>query len=112
MVYNALSEETTMTIEAPLVDAVTPSADESVMARESGLRLAALLQAQKTPAEDGAVRLRISGGEEVALPATAVRLLARLLTEMGEGHTVTLLPLDAELSSQGAADLLNVSRPF
>jgi excisionase family DNA binding protein len=101
-----------MPIEAPLVDAVAPSADESIMARESGRRLAALLQTEKTPAEEGAVRLSIGGGEEVALPAAAVRLLARLLTEMGEGHAVTLLPLDAELSSQGAADILNVSRPF
>jgi excisionase family DNA binding protein len=101
-----------MPIEAPLVDAVTPSAEESVLARESGRRLAALLQVENPPAEDGAVRLRISGREEVALPAAAVRLLARLLTEMGEGNAVTLLPLDAELSSQGAANLLNVSRPF
>lgn len=101
-----------MIMEAPLMDAVAPSADESEMARESGQRLEALLRAGKTSAKNGAVRVSIGGGEEMALPAGAVRLLVRLLTEMGEGHAVTLLPLNAELSSQGAAEILNVSRPY
>jgi excisionase family DNA binding protein len=101
-----------MRMQAPLMEAVAPSADESEMARASGQRLEALLRARKTSAKNGAVRVSIGGGEEIALPAGAVRLLARLLSEMGEGHAVTLLPLDAELSSQGAAQILNVSRPY
>lgn len=52
------------------------------------------------------------GAEEVAVPREAVVLLARVLSHLAEGHGVAVLPIDAELTTQQAADLLNVSRPF
>ncbi len=50
--------------------------------------------------------------ETIELPFVAVRLLIGLLNEMAEGNAVSLIPTNAELTTQQAADLINVSRGF
>ena len=49
--------------------------------------------------------------ESVVLPRLAVDMLVKLLTEMGHGYAVVVEPVEAELTTQQAADILNVSRP-
>lgn len=49
--------------------------------------------------------------EPISLPANVFRSLVKLLVEMGNGNAVAVVPVTAELTTQQAADLLNVSRP-
>ena len=50
--------------------------------------------------------------QTVRLPLMAVKLLQRILSEMADGNAVTVTPIQPEISTQEAADLLNVSRPY
>ena len=52
------------------------------------------------------------GHEALTVPRGAVELLARILAHMAAGHGVSVVPSHAELTTQQAADMLKVSRPF
>ena len=57
----------------------------------------------------------VTQGEEPAratVPFEAFELLMNVLAHLANGHAVTVMPVKAELTTQQAADLLNVSRPF
>lgn len=91
----------TLTTQEP----VTPTVDDVRLAKASSRRLAPFLNRN--------LNVRIAETDEaVELPAVAVRLLVELLSAMAEGNAVTLIPIHAELTTQQAADLLGVSRPF
>ena len=58
--------------------------------------------------------LRGCNGEsdDLVLPGHVLQLLLDVLSEMSKGNAVSLIPHHQEVSSQEAANLLNVSRPF
>ena len=88
-----------------------PSATEVALARESSRTLSAYLQIR---AETQQIEIFDDQGtaHPVRVPVSALRLLVDLLTEIGEGNAVSIIPIHAELTTQDAADVLNVSRPF
>lgn len=88
-----------------------PTAEEIALARESGRELSAYLQ---TRAETQEIEILDAKGttHPVRVPVSALRLLVDILTEIGEGNAVSLIPIHAEVTTQEAADVLNVSRPF
>ncbi|HEV2701526.1 MAG TPA: helix-turn-helix domain-containing protein [Steroidobacteraceae bacterium] len=89
---------------------VQPTAEVSALAADASRRLFRVIGADAK--ETCVVRFESAPEEPVVLPAAAVRLLGALLTELAKGNAVTLMPHHAELTTQEAADLLNVSRPF
>jgi excisionase family DNA binding protein len=93
----------------PAFAATLPSEAEAGVAKETSRLLATRLK------KGAAMQLRILGDDApqgtVKLPAPAVRLLLRILEEMARGNAVTIIPVHAELTTQEAADMLNMSRP-
>ena len=84
-----------------------PSEAEAILAGETSRVLASHMGAAEP------LQLRIGSALEktVRIPAPAVRMLVRILEEMAKGNAITLIPVHAELTTQEAADLLNISRP-
>jgi excisionase family DNA binding protein len=62
--------------------------------------------------KDGPVHLRFAEGADVVVPRSALTALTQILSTFAEGEGVTVLPAQAELTTQQAADAMRVSRPF
>jgi excisionase family DNA binding protein len=63
-------------------------------------------------AADGPVRVQLDGHPDVLVPRSAIAALSRVLDSFAHGEGVTVLPVQAELTTSQAADALGVSRPF
>jgi len=55
---------------------------------------------------------REDSDESIEIPQQVFNVLMRLLSVMSEGKAFSLIPMDKELTTQQAADILNVSRPY
>ena len=62
--------------------------------------------------KEGPVHLRFAEGADVVVPRSALTALTQILSTFAQGEGVTVLPAQAELTTQQAADAMNVSRPY
>ena len=92
----------TESLERP--EAAMPTREDTELAMRASQALA--------PKAEEELKIKLDDGTELTLPKAATRLLHHLLTQMSLGNAVTLIPIHAELTTQEAADYLNVSRPF
>jgi excisionase family DNA binding protein len=84
-----------------------PSEQDVRLASQSSRLLAACIGHGET------ARLQvIHGDSKIDVPVSALNLLVDILAQMGRGNAVSIVPIHAELTTQQAADFLNVSRPF
>lgn len=84
-----------------------PTDSEAILAKESSRLLAACIGSGET------ARLRVFDGQDaIEVPVRALKLLVDILAQMGEGRAVSVMPVKIELTTQQAADFLNVSRPY
>ncbi len=87
-----------------------PNAHDRRLAEESRQTLGTLAKTSGdftfTVAGDGGTTTQLR------IPSSALQLLSVAMSEMACGNGVSLLPLHAELTTQQAADFLNVSRPY
>lgn len=88
-----------------------PTDAEVSLAKESSRLLSLYLS---TKEESQSIRVIDQAGEHeaVKVPTAAFRLLIDILSEMAQGNAVSMIPVHAELTTQEAADMLNVSRPY
>ena len=98
-----------MPLDAALSDRL-PTPEEMKKARLATQTFAKLADRR------GALSLRLhqreNGEDAVELPPADSRMIMELLMLIGKGEAVTLVPIGAQLTTQQAADMLNVSLPF
>lgn len=93
-----------------LPSSVAPTPHETELAQASSRELAPYMEGER----DLTIRISLNDEESTSLviPVAAFRLFVQTLAEMAQGNAVALLPVQSELTTQAAAELLQVSRPY
>ena len=101
-------------VRAAIHELELPDERAAEQAADAVDQLSAFLRANPTPTTHVQLASEQPGEEPVSItvPAVAFRFFVDVLAELANGNSVTVAPVHAELTSQQAADLLNVSRPY
>lgn len=89
---------------------VVPTSEDLELARQSSRQFGTLVGAGSQ------IELRVQSRgvkhpEVAPIPMAAFKLLVQILSEMADGNAVTVIPMHREMTSQEAADFLEMSRP-
>jgi excisionase family DNA binding protein len=97
-------------------ETIAPTAADTELANESSRQLSKFLGKHPVENDLANFRLRIQADNEpdevVVIPMPAFRLLNDILTQMARGNAISLMSVHTELTTQQAADILNVSHSF
>lgn len=87
-----------------------PSSEEMALAKLGSQELSA---ARDTSGVAQRISIVDKSGKthEVTIPASALNMLIEVLTQLGQGNSVSITPIHAELTTQESANILNMSRP-
>lgn len=100
----------TIIINTDQFQPVTPSEADVRLAGKTGKRLADILRRHSI----SSIHLLERGQfeEPLELPESVAKILVTALEEISKGHAITLIPIQEEVTTGQAAEILNVSRPF
>lgn len=85
-----------------------PSKEDALLAGKALESLSKLMEGQRRIIPLAS----LSKFKELGVPIGIFELILELLNQAAQGHSVTIIPSNKEFTTQEAADLLNVSRPF
>ncbi len=89
-----------------------PTEAQAKEAAVAARALAPMLLPRKGGTRTLVVKPSGSASEELVVPRQAFELFVSILEQMSLGNAVTVIPIHAELTTQEAANLLSVSRPY
>jgi excisionase family DNA binding protein len=91
---------------------ITADETEAKIAKAAAERLRSVAESQQDI--EVVVQEGVNNGAKITvpLPARAVGVIYQVLVAMGQGIPISVIPHQADLTTQQAADYLNVSRPY
>lgn len=93
------------------ISSINPGDVDTGIAERAARRITEYLDGH--PDEDLIEALGEVGTEDaLIIPRATVVMFAQILDLLAQGHGVQIIPKEVELSTQQAADMLNVSRPY
>jgi excisionase family DNA binding protein len=90
----------------------TTGGKEPIVAPEEERSTIASIEEYLVSKRGRAARLVGSSGDGMPIPSSLRRVLVAAARQLADGNGVSIMPVTAEVTTQQAADLLNVSRPF